>query len=128
MTITFSRRLAFVFGILTPLAETIRRWHQLDQLRYLPAWLDDYILGALLLYGAWRTGRDVRAGQPFLAAAWGFTCGLGYASFFIQLEHLHDDPAPISGVWVALIKGVGLALALVALAGSLRRVPDERVS
>ena len=128
MTITFSRRLAFVFGILTPLGETVRRWHQLDQLRYLPAWLDDYILGALLLYGAWRTGRDVRAGQRFLAAAWGFTCGLGYASFFIQLEHLHDDPAPISGVWVALIKGVGLALALVALAGSLRRLPDERGS
>ena len=128
MTITFSRRLAFVFGILTPLAETVRRWHQLGQLRYLPAWLDDYILGALLLYGAWRTGRDVRAGQRFLAAAWGFTCGLGYASFFIQLEHLHDDPGPISGVWVALIKGVGVALALLALAGSLRRLPDERGS
>jgi hypothetical protein len=127
MTITFSRRLAFVFGILTPLGETVRRWHQLDQLRYLPAWLDDYILGALLLYGAWRTGRDVRAGQRFLAAAWGFTCGLGYASFFLQLEHLHDDPAPISGVWVALIKGVGLALALLALAGSLRRLPVDHV-
>ena len=128
MTITFSRRLAYVFGILVPLGETIRRWHQLGQLRYLPAWLDDYILGALLLYGAWRTGRDVRGGQRFLAAAWGFTCGMAYASFFLQLEHLHDDPAPISGVWVLVIKGVGFALALLALAGSLRRLPEDTVA
>lgn len=125
MTINFSRRLAIILGVLTPLAETIRRWHQLNQLRYLPFWLDDYILGALLLYGAWRTGRDVRGGQRFLAAAWGFTCGMAYASFFFQLEHLHDDPAPISGVWVAVIKGVGLVLATLALIGSLRRLPED---
>ena len=127
MTINFSRRLAVVFGILTPLGETIRRWHQLGQLSYLPVWLDDYILGALLLYGAWRTARDARAGQRFLAAAWGFTCGMAYASFLFQLGHLHDDPAPISGVWVAVIKGVGLVLAVVALVGSLRRLPADRV-
>ncbi len=127
MTITFSRRLAYVLGILTPLAETIRRWHQLGQLHYLPFWLDDYILGAFLLYGAWRTGRDARSGQPFLAAAWGFTCGMAYASFFFQLDHLHDDPAPISGSWVLAIKGVGFALAILALVGSLRRLPYNRV-
>ncbi|PYS93411.1 MAG: hypothetical protein DMF64_05195 [Acidobacteria bacterium] len=125
MTITFSRRLAFVLGILTPLAETIRRWHQLGQLRYLPFWLDDYIIGAFLLYGAWRSSRDARGGQRFLTAAWGFTCGMAYASFFSQLDHLHDDPAPISGVWVLAIKGVGFVLVLLALAGSLRRVPED---
>jgi hypothetical protein len=122
MTITFSRRLAIILGILTPLAETVRRWRQLGQLGLLPAWLDDYIIGALLLYGAWRTGKDIRSGRPFLVAAWGVTCGMAYSSFFSQLARLNEpDPAPIPSIWVAVIKGVGFALAILALVGSLRR-------
>lgn len=127
MTIAFSRRLAIIFGILTPLAETVRRWRQLGDLSIWPFWLDDYIIGALLLYGAWRTGKDIRSGRPFLAAAWGFTCGMGYSSFFAQLANLNaPDPAPISSAWVAVIKGVGLALAILALVGSLKRLKEER--
>ena len=127
MTISFSRKLAIVIGILTPVAETIRRWHQLGQLSIWPVWLDDFVLGGFLLYGAWRTGKDVYSGRPFLAAAWAFTCGMAYSSFISQLEHLNQpDPAPISSAWVAVIKGVGLALAILALVASLRRLPEER--
>ena len=123
----FSRRLAIVFGIVTPLAETLRRWHQLSDLSIWPFWLDDFVLGGLLLYGAWRVGKDVRTGRPFLAAGWGFTCGMAYSSFFAQLNHLHEpDPAPIPSVWVAVIKGVGLVLATVALIVTLRRGTDEQ--
>lgn len=126
MTIAFSRRLAIILGILTPLAETVRRWRQLDQLSALPFWLDDYLIGALLLYGAWRTGKDIRSGRPFLAAAWGFTCGMAYSSFFAQLARLNEpDPAPIPSTWVAIIKGLGFALAILALAGSLKRLKEE---
>ena len=60
MTLTFSRRLALTFGVLLPIVETIRRWHQLGDLRIWPAWLDDILLGACLLYGAWRTAQDAR--------------------------------------------------------------------
>ncbi len=84
MTIQFSRRLAIVGGLLMPLGETIRRWSTWRE--YPPSLFDDYILGAFLLYAAWRTRRDVRGGQPTLAAAWGFACGLGYYSFFGQLK------------------------------------------
>jgi hypothetical protein len=126
MTIAFSRRLAIVLGILTPLAETVRRWRQLGQLSVWPFWLDDYIIGALLLYGAWRTGKDIRSGRRFLAAAWGFTCGMAYSSFFAQLGRLNEpDPAPIPSTWVAVIKGVGFALAILALMGSLKRRKEE---
>jgi hypothetical protein len=126
MTVTFSRRLAIVLGVLTPLAETVRRWRQLDQLSVWPFWLDDYILGALLLYGAWRASKDIRSGRRYLAAAWGFTCGMAYSSFFSQLGRLNEpDPAPIPSVWVAVIKGVGLALAILALVGSLTRAHEE---
>ena len=123
----FSRRLAIVIGIVTPLAETLRRWRQLSDLSVWPFWLDDFVLGGLLLYGAWRVGKDVRTGRPFLAAGWAFTCGMAYSSFFAQLNHLHEpDPAPIPSTWVAVIKGVGLALATVALIATLRGGTDEQ--
>jgi len=129
MTIEFSRRLAIVFGIVTPLVETLRRWHQLSDLSVWPFWLDDFLLGGLLLYGAWRVGKDARVGRPFLAAGWGFTCGMAYGSFFTQLNHLHEpDPAPIPSIWVAVIKGIGLALAVAALVATLRPGADDRAT
>jgi hypothetical protein len=126
MTIQFSRRLAIVGGILTPLAETVRRW---STWRESPANLfDDYILGAFLLYAAWRAGEDLMTGQKYLAAAWAFACGLGYYSFFGQLQivRLHQaDPASIGAEWVLVIKGVAVALAVTALIVSLQRLPNS---
>ena len=125
LTIRFSRRLAIIGGILAPLAETIRRWSTWQE--WPPTFFDDYLLGAFLLYGAWRTGRDVRGGQRFLAAAWGLACGFGYYSFFGQLlsMRLHEvDPAPVSSGWVAAIKGVALVLAILALVAALKPIAD----
>lgn len=129
MTLMFSRRLAVAFGVLLPIVETIRRWSQLGDVRVWPAWFDDVILGAFLLYGAWRAAKNMQTGQPYLAAAWGLTCGMAYGSFFGQLLRLSEpDPAPIPTVWVVGIKGIGFLLAIVALAGSLRPVqPDKAV-
>jgi hypothetical protein len=126
MTIQFSRRLAIVLGILTPLAETIRRWSTWKEDP--PSLFDDYILGAFLLYGAWRVGRNVHTGQRFLAAAWAFTCGMAYLSFFGHLARLRAgeaDPAPIASKWVLMIKGLGFALAVLALVVSLKRLPEQ---
>jgi hypothetical protein len=126
MTIQFSRWLAIVGGILAPLLETMRRWSTWQES---PANLfDDYLLGAFLLYGAWRTGKNLREGQRVLAGAWGFACGLGYYSFFGQWQSLHSgqpDPAPIASEWVLLIKGIAVLLAVVALVISLKRLPEE---
>src|SRR3982751_3293536 len=83
MKLSISRYLAIVLGILTPLAETIRRWSTWRENP--PALFDDYILGAFLLYGAWRVGKDVRSGQRFLAAGWAFMCGMAYLGFFCQV-------------------------------------------
>ena len=120
MLISISRYFAIALGILTPLAETIRRWHTWRENP--PAFFDDYIIGALLLFGAWRTGKDVQKGRPFLAAAWAFMCGMAYSSFFSQLENNRlgiVDPAPISSASVAAIKGIGLAVGLICLVFSL---------
>lgn len=126
MTLTFSRRLALAYGVLLPIVETIRRWQQLGDIRMWPAWLDDFVLGACLLYGAWRTAQDVEIGRPWLAAAWGVTCGMAYTSFFGQLTRLDQpDPSSLPAAWVVGIKGVGFLLAIVALAGSLRHAREN---
>lgn len=127
MPISISRYLAFALGILTPLAETIRRWSTWRENP--PALFDDYILGGLLLFGAWRVTRDARRGQRFLAAAWAFMCGMAYYSFFGQLYQNRlglADPAPISSGWVAIIKGIGLVVGVTALVLSLWPIPEPQ--
>ena len=125
----FSRRLAVIFGVLAPFGETIRRWDTWRE--WPPSFLDDYLMGALLLYAAFVSYREPRRGQRYLAAAWGFAIGLGYASFF---GHLHElltvglnapDPAPIPHLWVTVIIGVGWLLCILALASTLKRLPDN---
>lgn len=126
MNIKLSGNLAILLGVLAPLLETIRRWHtwQEDPLSF----FDDYILGGLLLYGAWRVTKNALTGQKFLTAAWGFALGMVYASVDFQLQQVRagaTDPAPISTEWVAAIKIAGLVLVLLGFVTSLRRVPEN---
>ena len=112
----FSRCAAICIGIGLPIAELYRRSHQLGDVAMLPAWLDDVLIGAFLLYGAWRTrgGRD--DGRIHLAAAWAFMAGMAYGSFFGQLAELDQaDPSGASPMVIVAIKGAGLAVAIVCL-------------
>jgi hypothetical protein len=122
----FSRTLAIVGGVLLPVVETIRRWNQLGDIRMAPAWLDDYFVGAFLLYGAWRTRANATDGRGVLAAAWAFACGMGYSAFFSQLVVIdRPDPSGVSPVAVVAAKGVALALAIAALIVTLRSKPER---
>lgn len=69
--------LAVIIGVTLAIGEALRSW---GAGRPWPSWIDDEILGAFLLYGAWRsaTGR----GRLHLAAAWGFSAGMLFGSFF----------------------------------------------
>jgi hypothetical protein len=110
--VIFSRRAALVVGILAPLGETIRKWGEWG---YLPSFFDDYLIGALLLH-AWWSGKRI-----WLAGAWGFTCGMAYASFFGHLRDLQrPDPAPIPHVWVTAIIGTGFLISIAAWIATLR--------
>jgi hypothetical protein len=122
--IPFSRRLAILAGVVVPLVETLRRWRQLGDVRVWPFWLDDWAIGLLLLYGAWRTRKDVGDGRPALAAAWGFACGMAYMSFFSQLAELdRADPSGVAATTVVAVKGVAFALAIAALVATLAAKP-----
>jgi hypothetical protein len=114
----FSRTAALVIGLLLPVIETWRRW---DALANWPSWLDDYIASALLLY-AWRAGRaSDRESRPYLMAAWGYTFGIAYVSFFGQLERASSTD--ISGLATELVLGIkafGVALSGLCLAFAWR--------
>ena len=51
MSFLASRRMAVVLGILIPLGETVRRWETGGPWW---VWADAFLIGAFLLYGAWR--------------------------------------------------------------------------
>jgi hypothetical protein len=117
----FSRFAAIVGGVAVPVLETARRWHQLGDVSALPFWFDDWLIGLFLLYGAWVTRPGTLGGRATLAAAWGFACGMGYASFFSQLDALsRPDPSGINASIVVAAKGVLVTLAIAALIATLR--------
>lgn len=120
----FARRLALLAGIVLPVGEIARRWHQLGDPRMFFAWFDDWALGAFLLYGAWRVARDPVTGQASLAAAWGFTLAEALASFFAGMFG-GPDPTGASRAIVVAVKGVMLALAVGALVSVLRWRPPR---
>jgi hypothetical protein len=121
-----SRALALAGGILLPMVETARRWHELADWRMFPFWFDDWIIALLLLYGFWRTRNNADAGRAMLAAAWGFACGMGYSSLFSTLSDLSmADPSGIPAARVAAIKLVMVTVAVVALIQTLRSKPAD---
>lgn len=122
-----SAYVALAGGILTPAVETVRRWHQIADLRYFINWFDDYIIGAFLLIAAWRTLRSVAEGRPLLIAAWGFATGMCFGSFIFQLQNTGPDPSGISNNTVAVVKGVMLLVCVICLLLAIRHkdFPDN---
>ena len=118
----FSRALALVLGVAIPLAELVRRRHQLADPAMFPSWFDDVLIGAFLLYGWWRTKSEPEGGRLPLAAAWAFMGGMAYGSFFGQLAELgRPDPSGASPILVVAIKGAGVILAPIGVWLSTRR-------
>ena len=128
MGLATSRCFAICIGILLPIAELYRRSHQLGDIAMLPAWLDDVLIGAFLLYGAWRTRGGREDGRLHLAAAWAFMAGMAYGSFFGQLQELDQaDPSGASPLIIVGIKGAGLLIAVICL-WLTARTPGTRLT
>ena len=110
----FSRSAALITGTSLPIIETWRRWNMMSEW---PSWLDDYIGAVLLLY-AWHAGRaNLARCRPYLMAAWGYTFGMAYMSFFGQLKSAaFSDPSGMPFSVVIGFKGFGMLLAAVCLA------------
>jgi hypothetical protein len=121
--LSYSKALAFSLGVLIPIAETIRRRSQLLQINNLAYWFDDYILGGILLFAAWKAKRNPLDGQKYLSAAWGLTVGALFLSTLSQVERLGGtDPSLISPLTIAVAKAVLLIIALSGLVTSLYKI------
>jgi hypothetical protein len=94
--------LAAILGVSLPVGETVRRW---GTEFFLPLFLDDYLMGAMLLIGAWITYRNPGR-TSFLIVAWAFSCGMLYSSFFGNLDRFLNEAQGSelsSPFWVGLI-------------------------
>lgn len=88
-------------------------------------YLDDFIIGLLLLVAAWIAGRQPLIGRPLLVLAWGAFCGGMYYAFFGQIVNpLPQDPSGIPSSSILVIKGalfiLGIAAAIQATRATIR--------
>ena len=91
------------------------------------AWFDDWLIGAFLLYGAWRVGQDATTGQASLAAAWGSTVAIAHRQLRGPSLTATDARSVrrADGRGGRAIKAVMLALAVAALVSVLRWRPSR---
>ena len=117
----FSRRLAIAIGIALISGETLRLWGGGPI-----AWgMDHYLMGVLLLYGAWKSRRGDNLGPRYLLAAWAFTCGVEYMNIVRHFELLHSSgTSHLSFAWLGII-GIGYLLCLLGLGASLKGQSDD---
>ena len=131
LSLRLSMRMAFAMGIFLPVLETIRRINQILQPQYFIHWFDDYILGAILIWAAWKVHKGKRNSGYFLIAAWGIAVGVLSMSFLYQLD-LYINPGEEPGVFskhlVAVVKGLLLTYIFIGLSKSVRgQEESERV-
>jgi hypothetical protein len=115
----FSQRLAWVAGVVLPVGETIRRWGTWWDVP--AAYLDDVIIGAFFLFGAWMSRQSSPVGTRCLAAAYGCACGIGFLSLIFGVSTMNQtDPSGVSALTAVIVKVALVSLGLVGLVGALR--------
>ena len=109
---------AYGVGLLLPAAEVARRKTDFSDPM---AYLDDFIVGALLLLAARMTTRRHAAGSVLLVLAWAAFCGGMYYSFFGQLARRGaTDVSGLPGTTIVAVKGALYLVGLIAAVQSVR--------
>lgn len=96
---------------------------------YLPFFVDDYIMAAVLIIGAWVAYRSKFADLSFLLLAWAYTCGQLYLSFFVNLQRYmanSENPGISSPIWVTLIF-VAFFVSIIGTLGTLRQTRSPKL-
>lgn len=117
-----SALMAFAFGILLAIGEILRNWNDWQPW---PFWIVDFIAAGALIWGAVRT---LSLGSSrLLSAAWGFTVGILWMSFFTHAASLNGQTSETHAgglpgeASLTLIIGVMLLSAIAGLIMSLTR-------
>lgn len=112
------RVLAIVVATVASLGEVLRSW---GAGRPVFAVIDDFLVAALLLAGAWRATR--REGPVLLVAGFAFASGIFYGSFFGHVQALSQgeaDPGNIPQACLTVAIGALFASMIAGFALSLR--------
>ena len=119
----FEHKAAYLMGVALPALEVARRRTDFSTVS---GYVDDFIVGGLLLLAASLVSRGHPRGRAALVAAWGILCGGLYNSFFGQLGS--GRPTDVSGLPSAVViavKGALYCVALFALYRSVHRIGDR---
>ena len=109
---------AYAMGVGLPLLEAMRRKTNFENFH---SYVDDYLVGALLLYAAQAVTRGKPNGPVLLVVAWALLRGGLYGSFFWQLSsNATQDVGGLSNMTMVVIKGFLYAIALAGLFFSSR--------
>ena len=76
------RIVAILTGAGLMLGEAYRTWGTDRPVMF---WMDDQIMGALLISSAILMAQDTFKRRAYFAAAWGFAAGMNYSSFFAKV-------------------------------------------
>ncbi|MCW3127078.1 MAG: hypothetical protein JWO03_2736 [Bacteroidetes bacterium] len=115
--------MAFILGALLPALETVRRQHQILVPEFFFRWIDDYILGAVLLAAAVIARKNKSNSVQLLIAAWGIAAGALAASLLGQLDFLVNgmaDAGVFSSVVVTIAKAAILVYIIIGLMYSIK--------
>lgn len=123
--------MALALGVFLPIAETVRRIKQIIHFEEFFNWFDDYLLGALLCWSAYRVMSKKNNSLAHLIAAWGIAAGGVTVSFLSQLTgNLSGkvDPGIFNTTLVAIVKGLILLYIVIGLtkAISASDVPEKK--
>ncbi len=117
MAMTILRIVAILQGLGLMLGELYRSWG-VD--RPLMFWVDDQILGVLLVTSAILMAKDTFQRRAYFTAAWGFSAGMLYGSFFAKVYEPQDANAGNFDLgvltfligWVFFVSCIGMAAAV----------------
>ena len=110
---------AYALGIALPVLEVCRRRADFSDI---PGYIDDFIIGALLLFAARAAANHRPYGAALLAGAWGVLCGGLWSSFFGQLQSTAArDVSGLPHTAVAIVKLVIYVVAIFCFVVSIRR-------
>jgi len=115
---------AYIMGIVLPGLEIARRRTNFDNI---PGYVDDLIVGALLLYSARAVTQGRPNGRVLLTASWAILVGGLYGSFFGQLQSTAlNDLSGYSNTLVTVIKGILFVVSIVALVTSIKSATQPK--
>jgi hypothetical protein len=121
MNVGISVALALVFGALIFVLAIVRNWATENPDPGM--FFGDLVAGASLLFGALRSKSNVHSGRRFLAAGWGFACGLYYLSLASLLNPQSSIVAqqPQDGIEWSMVGTIfGLLISIAGLLMNLR--------